>query len=49
MKMRGGTGTMALVTGITGLIWQQSGAKIVPTDLWTNDKIEVEGTENQRI
>lgn len=32
-----------------GLIWQQSGGKIVPTDLWTDDKIEVEGKENRRI
>lgn len=41
--------TMALVTIITGLIWQQSGAKIVPTDLWTHNNIEAERTENQRI
>lgn len=30
-------------------IWQKSGEKIVPTDLQTDDKIEVEGKENRRI
>lgn len=32
-----------------GLSWQQSAGEFVPTDLWADDKIQVEGKETRRV